>query len=672
MFAARPRWVYTLILLSIAILYIAFCTYFVAHEDPIYVWDFGEFWRMYQRLGAGLGTPGWLGGVANSISTADYNISGALPLIPSYLLFGGGRAPYVATIAALYSMPAVVIASYIAAESASLENTYAKGATLLIAASTLPLLAPTLRGMWDIAGLIPLGIATIVILKTAYLTRATIRQLILVGVSLWAAFLLRRWYAYSVMSLMVVTLFFAMASSRRDLLKLGTVLSLVVKFAIVTSVFCGLALYTQFGLISRILVTDYGELYAAYHKSFSENLAMALERTGILNCIVIGIGFISAVIFRVPAVLFCGIVATTVYFLFTRTQLMGVHHFLPVAFWSFPVLIFGIKSVGSIIRLHDKSILGLCAVFSITILLGATLFPRVFPEAFYPTEVRPLTLDNRDGYEKLLRAIHENRKDTDQVNTFGSSLILSDDLLRSLSPDLADYVPFTPHVASTHPFRFEHLRAQYQIATVPALTQLAPGTQRHLQVPNDLIVEGKGFGSGYSKIGGPYRLSVGVDAFLYKRSRAMTAEDMAQLLPVLLEVNPSWRAMFFESMEPRLALRTEILGDKWGRVTPSGSNSVSLHPGETTGTSITVPLRFLESKSPKSITFSMPAQALVSCPNADGVSISVSVDGHVTWEGVLGPGQTQAARIPVGENLFIGVDKIGNPYCDTIVAEFSM
>lgn len=627
---------------------------------------------MYQRLGAGLGTPGWLNGVANSISTADYNISGALPLIPSYVLFGGGRAPYVATIAALYSMPAVAIASHIAAKSASLENSLSKAATLLIAASSLPLLAPTLRGMWDIAGLIPLGIATIVILKTAYLTKATIRQLIVVGVSLWAAFLLRRWYAYSVVSLMVVTLFFSIASSRRDLFKLGTILSLVVKFAIVTGIFCGLALYTQYGLLSRILVTDYGELYAAYHKSFSENLAMALQRTGLFNCGVIGIGFFSAVILRAPAVLFCGIVATLVYFLFTRTQMMGVHHFLPVAFWLFPVLIFGVKSVGRLIWLRDQWMLALYAVFSITILFGATLFPRLLPDPFYPAEARPLTLDNRDAYEQLLRDIHQNRNATDLVNTFGSSLILSDDLLRSLSPDIADYVPFTPHVASTHPFRFEHLRAQYQIATVPALTQLAPGTQRHLQVPNDLLVEGKGFGSGYSKIGGPYPLSKGVDAFLYKRSRAMIAEDMAQLIPVLLEVNPSWRAMFFESMEPRLALRTEILGDKWGRGTPSGSNSVWLHPGETTGTSITVPLRFLESKPPKSVSFSMPAQALVSCPNADGVSISVSVDGHVTWEGVVGPGQTQAANIPAGESLFIGVDKIGNPYCDTIVAEFSM
>lgn len=673
MLVSRQRLAVSIALLFLfAAAYVSFCLYFVRIEDPVYAWDFGAFWRMYQSLGAGLGAPGWVLGVIKSIYSMDYNISGAVPLMPAYLLFGDGRAAYVATIAVLYGLPACILMACLANKTASVRGRLSQLAILTAALSSLPLLAPTLRGMWDIIGLTPLAVATIVILDTGYLTKARFRQLLLVGVALWAAFLFRRWYAYSVVGLMTISLIFAVIANRRTLFDAKASLGIVFNFAVVTGVFCVLALCAQYGLVSRVIVTDYGELYAAYHMSFTENLSMATQRLGMVGCFLIALGFVFAAWTRAYGVLFCGSVAILVYLVFTRTQLMGVHHFLPIAFWLFPVLIFGVKVLGQLFRLPERYWMSAYALCSVVLLAGSTVAPRWLPDVLYPIENRPLALGNREGYAELLTAIRQSRGPREKVNTFGSSLVLSDDLLRSIAPDLSGQVVVVPHLASVQPFRFEPMRAPYQVASIPAMTHLAPGTQRHLQVPNDLIVEGKDFGSGFTKIGGPYQLSAGVHAFLYKRNRPLNADDIERLLPVLYEVNPAWRDEFKNSMEPRLALREEVLGDVWGHVEPIDGNSFALHPGATTETSMVMPLKLLDSAPPQSVSFSISGEARVSCPDANGVSIVVSVDGQVIWKEAVLPGEMKAVPIPAGDFISVSLANNGNPYCDNVVARFSM
>jgi hypothetical protein len=664
-----------LLILLTAVFFGVFCTYYVSIEDPVYVWDFGEFWRMYQQLGERLasGSPGWFRGVLASVYSQDYNISGALPLLPTYFVFGGGRSAYVASIAVLYGVPACVLAAYIAIRACSLKHRSSKAATFLIAASSLSLWTPTLRGMWDVAGLIPLGVATILILRTQYLARASIPQLMAAGILLWAAFLLRRWYAYSVVAIMAITFCFALVASGKETFTLKGVFWTFSKFALVTTVFFLVALAMQYELVSRVLHTNYGDLYAAYQKSFSENLTMAVQRTGVVNCVIIATGIVSAVFSRALQVIFCAMVAIIEYLLFTRTQMMGVHHFLPVAFWLFPALIFGVKSIGSTIRLREQLSMVAFAAIAIVAFFGSTVLPSLLPDSFSPqASSRPLRLDNRGGYGQLIQAIRNNRRGSEQVATFGSSLKLSDDLLRSLAPDIRDYIASTPHVASLQPFRFDLLRADYQVASAPAQTQLAPGAQRHLEIPNNMLIEGKGFGSGYTKIGGPYKLSEGVDAFLYKRTRPLTLDDVDQVFRLMVDFNPAWRVQFLDTMEPRLALRTQSLGDKWGRATIFGDN-VFLSPGENTPTEMSVPLKFNDSKQPKAVSFAVSADVLASCPTADGVDVTMTIDGTPTWKGALAPGSQQTVTIPpFGETLSILVDKRGNPYCDQLSVTFSI
>ena len=89
--------------------YVLFYLYCVSLEDHFYMRDLGDFRQMHQRLGADLDAPGWVLEVVKSVCKRDYKISDAFPLIPSYLLFGGGRAAYVASAAVLYGIPACTL-----------------------------------------------------------------------------------------------------------------------------------------------------------------------------------------------------------------------------------------------------------------------------------------------------------------------------------------------------------------------------------------------------------------------------------------------------------------------------------------------------------------------------------------------------------------------------------
>ncbi|MFN9571026.1 MAG: hypothetical protein ACK59G_13965, partial [Cyanobacteriota bacterium] len=56
----------------------------------------------------------------------------------------------------------------------------------------------TMLGYPDIAGLVPLGLAAILILRTEWLTQANRRESGVIGLLFWATFLLRRHFAYTI------------------------------------------------------------------------------------------------------------------------------------------------------------------------------------------------------------------------------------------------------------------------------------------------------------------------------------------------------------------------------------------------------------------------------------------------------------------------------------------
>ncbi|MEJ1938447.1 hypothetical protein WDZ92_50275, partial [Nostoc sp. NIES-2111] len=228
-----------------------------------------------------------------SISEEDYNVSGLWPLLPVYWLLGGDRVVYVAAICALYVVPAALVAAYLALQGRS-----AAGPVWLAVISAL--LMPVfwnaaLRGMIDPIGLIPLGLAASMIWNTRFLTQGSRRAALGLGVLLWLPFLFRRWFAFSLVALIGLSLVAALctlllnrkADGRPLLAQLRDTLGRWSLAGLATIL--GLVLY-QLPLVDRILHTDYSDIYSAYQMSVWDHVTAYSANFGPVVAVFLALG----------------------------------------------------------------------------------------------------------------------------------------------------------------------------------------------------------------------------------------------------------------------------------------------------------------------------------------------------------------------------------------------
>ena len=60
-------------------------------------------------------------------------------------------------------------------------------------------------------------------------------------------------------------------------------------------------------------------------------------------------------------------------------------------------------------------------------------------------------------------------------------------------------------------------------------------------IPNNLIRHSVGFGQGYALVKGPYYLDGGIVAYIYKRNRSLSDDDVRDLALRLQQFYPAWR-----------------------------------------------------------------------------------------------------------------------------------
>src|SRR5690554_5038462 len=86
---------------------------YVANEQPVYVWDFKLYWNFFREYGE------WFkhepaAALYHSVQqtrSADYHPLPIIPLLPAQILFGDGRATYIATVSILYLFPTCLLIS---------------------------------------------------------------------------------------------------------------------------------------------------------------------------------------------------------------------------------------------------------------------------------------------------------------------------------------------------------------------------------------------------------------------------------------------------------------------------------------------------------------------------------------------------------------------------------
>lgn len=661
---------------------VLFCQTYVGLEDPVYPYDYGTYWGTFQRYGALIAAdPVWWKAALSEIYRNDYNPAPIVPLFPFYQMFGGGRTTYIVAVALMYLLPTAAISASISSWSDKRTDLTVWVAAFVLAITYLPFWSPTLLGMVDIVGLVFLGLSTLVLFRSDFLRKSALLHAVALGVLLWAPFLLRRWYAFSVVSFFfvafVVGLLARWLGGERDWREYAR---FTASLALSGAILVGLVAIFQGGLAQRILETSYRDAYAAYQVSAKRHLLMAVNRCGWYIVSLAAFGFAISMWRKDFRAIFTVLTGLLTFVLFASTQGLADHHFLPIAFMLFPAYFAGAYTLSSLLTVVPSHIrlvpICLIAVGIFVTAVAPGMPVNGYTSFFVPEQLaRPRTLDNYAEYKRLIDYLKTHASKND-VAVYASSFVLSDQVLVAVDSEMREIVTRTPHIASQNLFNFDMIKAKYAVVASPLQTMMAPGTQRNITIPAQMLLERDGFGAAYEQIDTTYTLAGGVKAHVFQQKRAVTLPEIRDLVDRLLDAYvayPGWRATLSNSIAPIFAAMQIHPGDVWGGVRTSPNDTLFIHPGATTPTRVTLPFS-IGSSTPRigKLTFSIDKAAIKSCPDADGIAYTIDIDGVSFKSGIVKPGDQVSETLPKqGDELTLTIDKIGTPSCDHLYAAFA-
>lgn len=655
------------------LLFVAVATLHVANylkgEHHLYVNDFRNYWIAYWKSGLQFKQSiwEWARTLREGIWASDYNSLPAALLLPFSLSMGYDRYGYIWGSTLTYLLP-VALLSAKAATLVVRDETDGSRAFFLfafVAACYVPYWAPTLMGWVDIVGLIPLALAFIVVRTAGLGVRVRPGLAILLGILIWMPFLFRRWYAFSIVAFAVTAPIYCMVlarlESRLDWSK--AFVKTAINFAIAGVFALTVCLVAQGGLVKTILQTSYSSIYVAYQRPAVDHFIDLWQHFGALYLLlaVAGLAFLFKTASKRADVIFVGANAVLLFFLFTRTQGFGTHHYLPLAFWIYLLICMGLWSVLSMFSIPPKRATLVVALVAAVILassfyrssLGSLLGGAVLPRTVYNNQIG----DER-AYRRLAFQLDELVKPDEKFTVFASDRILNRDVLLSVSDEaLAGRDVDTSHVDLIQGLSVAPFNARYAVVSDPVLTHLPEGTQTVITVPARAILEGKGIGAAYRRIGGPFQITDSVKAYVYEKTRPFNTAEVNDLLAEFFKRYPEWQGIYGNDMFRLAMTATAELGDQWGKFDYVPGGSISIHPGETKPTSASftgVGTRLFLSVAP-------------ACPGSDGVDVDLHAGGREVAHFAVEPGAS--APLPTTDpaaTYKLTISKRANAWCDVV------
>ncbi|GBQ04817.1 hypothetical protein [Acetobacter cerevisiae] len=546
-----------LILLSGAVVLALVVTgYYLKHEDPAYYWDWGAYFDMYQNFGQTVRHNNrWFARLLVTIRNDDYNLLPISFLAPLSIAFQTSRWAYIAGITIFYLIPAAAVTAICAAFCVTgnkNKNTALPGkagfAGLFLAALIFHhYWAPTLRGLPDIVGLIPLGLATLLLMRSKFLTQASWRTILCFALLAWLTFALRRWYAFSIVSMMVMASLMAALTLITQQDRKKHFYHLVKAYAATGIVIVILLTILQHTLVHRILVTSYQEAYIAYQAPFMSQLNTVLYSIGPLYTLLFIVGIGLAIINRNQFVLFCASCAILTFVLFSRTQAPGIHHLLPIFFWmvvvsGYTVLMLFAHLSGWTVKIGTAALL-VYGALSWGIVFSPALSARLQPfHSTFPMErLFPLHVENMPEYTKLIAQIKAQTKNGEKFAVFSSGGELTTAVLFAFDHSLEPQLAWPSQIDARDHMLLAPLEAPLAIVTDQPITHLAPKDQQVITLPNDCIFNHHDFGTAYQQVAGPFVMSEGHKAYIYRRTRPLSDADIEWIQEQLNHSYPAWK-----------------------------------------------------------------------------------------------------------------------------------
>jgi hypothetical protein len=676
--------------LALALMALVFVTFYVRAEDAVYLFDYRGYWGQYDEIGADIRNLQFgkaLDFTFRAILRSDYNPTPILVLEPFYLLFANDRIGYISGIALVYLIPVAFLGASLSADTIpfALSPGAKKEATIFlllpIAALFPPFWIPSLRGYPDIVGLLPLGLAVVLALRTDFSASVRLRRSAQLGALLWIAFLLRRWYAYADLALLASS-FLTEIARLRTLHRLSARRTAFLAFnhGIAGATILALAMLFQPILLLRIVRTNYADAYAAFQVSSYQHLVNLYAYYGPLCLALSAVGAVVTVgLFltgeeRGRDGTFFTLNAVLLYLVFTRTQDFDLHHYLPLSLWLLALTASGLSGLVAYFRL--SAVKAFFAVYVVAGLTFASVFgalPSVIDARLAwvlpQTKIPPLKFPDRSGYVAMLDKLDAAMRPGDSFAVLGHYDQLSSELVRVLAPPLANRMVDSTILDARDGFATEPLQARFiLVSDPPDLAELPADQSRVITFPSKRIFDGKGIGAAYRRLDDGFQLRPNVRGYIFERTRPFTRDEVDELFEAFFAVYPEWRNSYTLQ---RLALLDDVrvsgkqvplqIGN-WFELPPGGAEptQVDIRVSEGVGRIV-------------GIAFSLPTRkwlraslAHPRCLFDTGENVTVSQNDRVLWSGP--PPRGRATVIPVtdGEPISIAAKTVTPVDCGSV------
>ncbi|MFN7630411.1 MAG: hypothetical protein ACK54Z_02375, partial [Cyanobacteriota bacterium] len=549
-------------LLSIFLIWAAaiiFTVVYVSHETPGYFWDYFNYWKQLIDITSILKSGDiqlFASELIQSLRTSDYNISPILPLIPVSIATQGSRLGFIAGLVAVHLVPATLVLSFMTRECWK-----GVGKQMpIIATLGLFILYPnfwgvTMLGYPDIAGLVPLGLAAILILRTEWLTQANRRESGVIGLLFWATFLLRRHFAYTILATIIMTVVFAgitiLRQQKRRPHKMFA--GLIQNLVILAGSFLVPAILVQGPLILKVLNTSYGDLYSAYQADWQTNLQFFYSLNGPLWSLLLLSGIVYSLTQRNLKGLFCLLTGLLSYVLFQRVQTPNPHHCLAFALWFLPVAAWPLhlicKQATAVRRLwFEWLLIGLMFVVS----MPALAWPRLaelplfkWSQPLSPGfKFPPFRLTSYETVQAIANQFATDEYRNKKIWVLASSTQLNASMLDSINYDHLNRIRFSGDVDKRDGFQAAGaLSADYAVTTSKPATHLRPEDQQVVVIPNQALLDPQSpLRQLFTPISHPpYKLADGSSVLLFKRTSGSSQPSIEWLEKQFQKVYPDWK-----------------------------------------------------------------------------------------------------------------------------------
>lgn len=587
-----------------------FSYFYVRNESPIYIFDYSGYFENYKMMGNLLLTDfkEFINTLVISIRTMDYNYSSVVLLMPFYYLFGASRIVYIESLTLVYLFSSILLITYIFIKVIKDNNALNKKEELIYYTFTILLTfmytrlwSPTLRGLSDIAGFVPIIVSFILVYKKPLNQKQKIIYPILLGLVIYLPFLLRRWYVYYIigfyLSLFIIDLIgFIKEKEKKSYFK-----NCFKNYFITGITTLALAIICQLPLLKNILMQNYSDSYNGFQRNLLGHFQGFLNEFGIIIVVCLLIGIILSIIRKkyLKITIFSTLNIILFWFFFGRVQSMGVHHFLGISFWVILIAMIGIRHIFELLprKLCNIFLILVLVIFGInfctTFIFRDTHVPIISQNnTYYKFKYNNFNELTRliDDLEILITDPQEQPSENLKFSVLAESIVISDNIIDLLGDtNIKDNIIYATHVDSRDGINFSSLFTKYIVVTNPSQLGTNSTGQYVIDIPNKMIINGEAVGKAYNLVSGPYYLDNDVEAYIYEKNRSFTKEEVEEYWNAIYKYYPEWKDKY--NYIDKILLESDLyLGSYWGAFKRMDDDTYFFYPGGLDNTTLSIPI----------------------------------------------------------------------------------